>query len=40
MVVHEAARPVDDSGQMVPASDDDPVLTAALQAARRLLVQR
>jgi carboxyl-terminal processing protease len=40
IVVRQVARPVDDSGQLVPIADEDPVLTAAIQAARQLLAQR
>ena len=40
IVVRQAARPLDDSGRMPPSSDEDPVLTAAVQAARQLLAQR
>ena len=40
VVVRQVARPVDDSGSLVPIADEDPVLTAAMQAARQLLAQR
>ena len=39
-LVHKVARPDADSGQLVPVADEDRMLTAALQAARRLLAQR
>ena len=40
VIVRQVARPVDDSGQLVPIADEDPVLTAAMQAARQMLAQR
>ncbi len=40
IVVRQVARPVDGSGQLVPTADEDPVLTAAVQAARQMVAQR
>jgi carboxyl-terminal processing protease len=39
IVVHHVARPIDASGQLPPPPEEDPVLAAGLQAARRLVAQ-
>ena len=40
ITVHEAARPIDGTAGSLPASGDDPMLAAALQAAQQLVAQR
>jgi carboxyl-terminal processing protease len=39
VLVHHVARPIGVSGQLPPSAEEDPVLSAGLQAARQLIAQ-